>query len=292
MSTGAAKTAIKEQREHYRLSVNSYDRASSLLVAMLVMTGVGVAALLIIFFTRQFITVPVPPVVLPLDPAERPAEAAMGLKQDIEPPGIEEAPELDEPQLMDTLNALTSEMSSKVAVLSDEALDAGQQASKGSGFGDNRTSGGGGGAPEPAREYRIEVADADEYAAWLDFFKIEIIAATPSPNPPPVYYAAKLTQAQPTVRTAKYSEVKEHVVSPTGPHRQFIEQLAQKAGIADKGQIFSMAFPQETYVLVLGLEQQYAKQQGKRIDDIERTIFKVTTTGGAFAFEVEEQLYY
>ena len=78
--------------EDYQLNVSAYDRASSLLVSLLVMVGVAVLSLLIIFFARRFVTNPAPIPVLPFDPGDRPADAAAGVAQDIEPPGIEDAP--------------------------------------------------------------------------------------------------------------------------------------------------------------------------------------------------------
>ena len=152
MSTAAIR---RERRENYRLEVSSYDRASSLLVSMLVMAGVTFIALLIIFFARAFVSEPVPIPLTPLEPGDRPEEAAMGVAQDIEPPGVEDAPELTEPSLMDTLNALTSTQSSKVAMLSDQALDANKTVGKGSGLGDSRKAGGGTGGPSRGRDLNL-----------------------------------------------------------------------------------------------------------------------------------------
>lgn len=284
---GAARTS---SREHYRLEVNSYDRASSLLVSLLIMVGVATVALLIIFFARRFVTIDAPIPVMPLDPAERPLDAAMGVAQDPEPPGLEDAPELNEPQLMDTLNALTSTMSSKVAVLSDQNLDASDAASKGSGLGDSRTSGGGGGAPEPRREIEFEFADLPTYARWYDYYKIELGVFG---NSPTVYYASNLGNAKPTVREGPRSAEKRYYFpSNQGPLFAFDQQLANKAGIAGRGSITVQFFPEEAYIILLGKEQQQAKLAGKPIDQIERTVFRVETKGSGFDFVVKEQLYY
>lgn len=291
MSTATADRPGKAKREHYELEVNSYDRASSLLIALLVMVVVTLAALVIIFFARRFVDIPVAVPVMPLDPAERPAEAAMGLKQDIEPPGIEDAPELSEPKLMDTLNALTSTMASKVAILSDENLDADTEVGKGSGFGDNRTSGGGGGAPEPRREFKYEFADIATYAKWYDFYKIELAALDQTAAS--VAYASNLSNAKPSVREAPRAEENRYaIVCGQGDLYRYDLQLAEKAGIASRGDYLLQMFPNELYVQLLGLEQAQAKKAGKKIDEIERTIFNFESRGAGFSVAIQEQLYY
>ncbi|MEN1681760.1 MAG: hypothetical protein AAGJ46_19435 [Planctomycetota bacterium] len=281
----------KVHREHYRLGVNSYDRASSLLVSLLVMVGVAVLALLIIFFARRFVGTTVPPVIKPRDPAERPADAAMGFKEDIEPPGLEDAPELLEPKLMDTLNALTSKLSSKVAILSDDNLDADNAPGKGTGMGDRRTSGGGSGAPEPMRIIEYEFADEATYARWYDFYKIELAVATATS--PTVWYASNLSAAKPTVRQGPRSEDQRYLFPANeGALYSFDLGFARTAGIADKGNFVFQCYPEAAENLLLGREQQQARSAGKPLDQIQQTTFSVKSTRSGFDITVKEQLYY
>lgn len=281
----------KVHREHYRLGVNSYDRASSLLVSLLVMVGVAVLALLIIFFARRFVSTTVPPVIKPRDPAERPADAAMGFKEDIEPPGLEDAPELLEPKLMDTLNALTSKLSSKVAVLSDENLDADSAPGKGTGMGDRRTSGGGSGAPEPLRIIEYEFGDEATYAAWYDFYKIELAVATSTS--PTVWYASNLSASKPTVRQGPRSADERYLFPASeGELYAYDMKFARAAGIADKGNFVFQCYPEEAENVLLGREQQHARDAGKPLDQIQQTTFTVKSTRSGFDFTVKEQLYY
>src|SRR3990172_6054884 len=95
----------------YELRVNWYDRVSSLLVALLAICGATVAALVIVYFARRLSASQVAIPIQPVNAASRPAHAAIGLKRDLEPPGIEEVPELIEPQLQDTLSALSTAVS-------------------------------------------------------------------------------------------------------------------------------------------------------------------------------------
>ena len=289
MSNPAAPSKRTASREHYQLEVNAYDRASSLLIALLVMFGVLFVALVIMFFARRMVTIQAPIEIRPFDPSERPAEAMMGLQNDPDPPGIEDAPELTEPALMDTLNALAA-VSDKVAILSDEQLDGDNTTGKGSGVGDNRASGGGG-APEPRREIKFEFADISNYARWYDHFKIELAAMSQFSST--VYYASRLSNTKPTVRTGDRSAEQRYVFPANeGPFYAFDRKLAEKAGIASKGEFLLQCFPTEAEGLLLGKEQQQARAAGKKIGDIKRTVFKVVASGGGFDFVVEEQLYY
>lgn len=285
----ARKPAHKEHREHYRLGVNSYDRASSLLVSLLVMAGTVFFALVIIFFARQFVSMPVPVPVIPLAPGDLPEDRPMGVAEDIEPPGVEDAPELTEPSLMDTLNALTSTVSSKQAILSDQALDASDKVGRGSGLGDKRQPGGGGDGL-PSREIQFEVANLDAYAKLLDFFKIEI--GVISTTDTTAHYATQLSRAKPAVRTGPRGGEKRYYFQPRGVFANFDRQLASKAGIAGKGQLIYHFYPQESYMMLLGIEQQHARQAGKKPADIELTAFQIKPKGSGFEFVVDEQLYY
>src|SRR6185369_11395004 len=98
-------------------------------------------------------------------------------------PGVEEAStNSTEPQIEDTLSALSTAVSQRTATLSDEQIDIGIEPNQGKG-GDNRTPGfgggrgggvgggigsgfgkGRGGPPEPRREIRFEPANLLAYA--------------------------------------------------------------------------------------------------------------------------------
>lgn len=88
VETEDTRMSKSDQPSRYRLRVNSYDRASSLLVSLLIVASVTVAGLLIVYFARRLIVTQRAVPVTPVDAAGRPADAAMGLKRDIEPPGI------------------------------------------------------------------------------------------------------------------------------------------------------------------------------------------------------------
>lgn len=280
----------------YRLSVNSYDRGASLLIALLIMVGVAVGALVIIWYANHLNRRSTPPFLLPVNPASRPADAAMGLKEDIEPPGIEDAPELTEPQLQDTLTAL-SDLSNKSALLADDAIDSDSEVGKGSGFGDSRQAGMGGDGPpvkEPQREIRFEPADRNEYSRFLDFWKVELAVLDQRNNM--VYYASNFTAANPQVRNADPSKNPENRVSFVSNGTAFEpldRALCTRAGIAGRGNIIIQFWPNESAGFLLGLENQEMQKAGKTsLEQVQRTVFRVVRDGNEFTWELEEQVYY
>lgn len=273
----------------YRLKVNSYDRASSWLVALLVISVVTVVGLLIVYFARRLITTEVAIPVTPVDAATQPGDAAMGLKRDLEPPGIEDVPELVEPQLADTLTALTSAVTAKTALLADEDFDSDADLGHGHGLGDSRRAGAGSGngETEPQREIRFQPENLQQYAAWLDAFGIELGVLGRDNK---IYYAYNFTHAQPDVRVGEPAEEKRlYMNSALGHFASLDRQLAERAGIADHGRIILQFYPPATQAILFRLEQQQAK--GRRPEDIRRTVFRVTPKGDHFEFSVISQTY-
>lgn len=292
MSTATAEKPRKARSTHYELTVNSYDRASSLLIALLVMVGVTVVALAIIFFARRVIDIPVPVPFKPVTPAEKPSELAMGLALDPEPPGVEEAPELNEPQLMDTLNALTNAVSEKVAVMSDVTIDANDAPGAGDSRGDRRAVGDGpAGGPQPEWKIEYQFAGIDDYARWYDFYKIELVSMKDGREE--FIYASNLSAAKPTVRRGHYTKEKRQMVyCSAGDLYAFDQQLARKAGILGGAETLLQALPDELRGILGGYEVAEAKKKGKTPEQVEQTVFVFETNGTKFSVSVRDQLYY
>lgn len=293
MSSASGSSPAPPQRRTYQLGVNSFDRAASLLVSLLIMVGVTVGGLLIIFFARQAIlsqiAIPVQPVSLG---GGRSPDVPLGFARDLEPPGLEDAPELNEPQLQDTLATITESFnSSNAAVLSDEMIGNAAEAGRGSGLGDSRAVGTGGPGDyvrEPDREVKFKPATLAEYAEYLDYFKFELgVFGGQDEN---VYYAFNLAKPQPDVRNAKPPDNRLRFLSAGTPLEGLDRQLVKKAGIGGRGRYVAQFCSPETEQILLGLEQQRA---GKRTrEQIKRTVFRVTHQGSEFEFSVEEQTYF
>ena len=280
--------SVSRPTPKYELRVNWYDRVSSLLVAMLVICGATVAGLVIVYFARRLYSSQVAIPIQPVNAASRPADAAMGLKRDLEPPGIEEVPDLIEPQLQDTLSALSTAVSAKSALLSDEDIDSEFDPGHGSGLGDNRQAGvgDGTGTEEPRREIRFEPESLEHYAQWLDFFGIELGVLG---NDNQVYYAYNLSRETPDVRVGEPAQEQRLFMNPTDSQfAAFDRQLATKAGIVERGQIILQFYPPKAQAILYDLEK---RAGGRNPEQIRHTVFRVKPPGEGFEFSVEEQSY-
>src|SRR5687767_2164856 len=87
------------------LSVSSYERTATMVVAMLVVFGTLFVGLAIVFFSNKFGGKTVEPIAFVPMEASSP-NASGGVGDDPEPPGVEDAPDLSEPALQDTLAAV------------------------------------------------------------------------------------------------------------------------------------------------------------------------------------------
>lgn len=290
MSTAAGSP---RKKAHYRLQVSSYDRVASLLVALLYMIGIVVGAMVIIFLFRQFNPEKAPPDLITINPAPR-GEKPKGIADDIEPPGLEDAPVLNEPELQETLKELSSALTSKTAMLSDEVFHTAGQAAQGSGLGSvdgtGNTTGGGGNAPP--KELRFNPASDADYAAMLDFFGAELAVLDPRSNR--IYYAKNLSAAQPQTRSEPYSPPDRFLFMARGAPLQPIEiRLARKARIMKAGATVITLWPQEVANNLYRLEQERMHANGRKtLEEIDKTFYRVEKQGRGYVFSVEDQTYF
>lgn len=299
--------ASSPSRPQHELRLSSYDRVSSWLISLLVVVGVTVGSLVLIYVTRELIikdfSVPVTPVYTGGGGGTG-RVGPPGAGTDLEAPGMEES-QLTEVPIEDTLSAVTSAVTSKTSLIADDSIELGVEPVEGAGLGDRREPGSGGGRGgghgggigsgfgpgvgrrEPQREIRFEPTDLNEYAKWLDFFKIELGVLGEDNK---VYYAYNLSREKPSVRNGDPSQETRLYMNPTESMFAALDrQLATRAGIADKGRIILQFFPPDTQAILFGLEQ---KKAGDRTpEQIRRTVFRVTRKGAGFEFSVEEQSY-
>ncbi|TWT90016.1 hypothetical protein Mal64_03990 [Pseudobythopirellula maris] len=285
-SAGAAAS-----RHANGLRVSAYDRVSSLLIALLLLVGMGTVGIGIIFFTRSITTVRVAIAVQPVE-ASAAIDSSRGAAEDPEPPGSEDSLETVDASLQDTLNLVIGAANSQLSLYDPDAEDTELNTPRGSGRGDHRRSGAnqnGAYVQEPQREIRFEPASLDEYARWYDSAGMEL-AVLGRDNK--VYYAASLSQAKPSLRTGDPTEEKRLYFNSTGgPLEGLDRQLAKKAGILSKGSVVLMFCQPQTQAELLALES--AEAGGKPVEKIRRTVFRVSRDAGkGFVFSVERQDYY
>lgn len=273
---------------------------------MLIVTCVAVGSLVLIYFSRKFIVkefaVPVTPIATGGGGTGGIGGSPSGSELDI--PITDDAAVFSEPEIQETLTAVAAAVTMRTAVLADETLDIGADLTEQRGDGRSPGSGGGSGggvgtgigagfgpgrgaAKEPRREIRFEPANMQEYAQWLDFFEIELGVLGQDNK---VYYTKNVSREKPDVRVGNPAEETRLYMNPTDSQFAALDrQLATKAGIADKGPIILQFFPPQTQAILFALEQKTAG--ARKPEAIRSTIFRVTHTGKAFQFSVEDQTY-
>lgn len=288
-STQRPTAAGSEQK--YQLTVNAYDRTAALIVALLVIVGCTVLGMSVVFFTGKFVHTVEP---IPVVPVEATSPAAnQGLAEEPEPPGVEDAPDLSEPQLQDTLETLANAVSKKV-LISDELIDAEKEAGKGQGLGDARMAGPGGvGVVERVPRWqrwkiRFQPDSAGEFARWLDYHKIEI-GVLGRDNL--VHYGYGFSQSVPKVRTGEpKKETRGYTSAADGPMPALTMELARQADVAKFGPIVLLFYPFEVESVLWTLEKKYSG--GRDANDIRETVFTVVREGKEFKFQVIDQNYF
>lgn len=278
----------------YRLEVNAFDRVSSLLVALLVLIGTTVAVMVVVFLFRRFSPETEQPLLTRV-PKMR-GEPPKGYEEDIEPPGLEDAPTDAPPQLQDTLKELTNAITSKTAMLSNEVFQSdASEAGYGTGKGHKDYDGTGGeGGNMPIQELRFDPASDLDYARMIDSLGGELAVLDRRSNK--VFYAKNLAQAKPTTREGTpeaENKANRYRLLSGGLLSKIELRLARKAGIMKAGGIILVFYPEETANKFFVAEEQMMFKNGvKALEDVDRTVFRITKEGREYKISVEDQKYF
>jgi hypothetical protein len=294
MASGTAAQSVDQHQTgpSYQLAVNSYDRASTGVIALLVMVGMLVLGLAVVFFSNKFSSTIEPIAFVPVEASS--PNANQGLAQDPEPPGVEEAPELVQPELQDTLDAL-SEFSLDQSLLSDEAIDAAKEAAKGEGLGDARQAGpGGDGVVERVPRWerwkiRFEPPSAADFALWLDHFNIRVGVLGRDNK---VHVAWGFSKGSPTVESTEPKQYQAwgQTIPADGPMPALTKDLARKAGTLSRGPIALLFYPKAVEDLLWTIEQKENKSGDP--NKVRETVFTVIKVSDGYKFEVVSQKYF
>lgn len=273
-----AATAGTINRER-PLAVSLYDQMAALLVAGLFILGIIVTLLFIVWLTNQvWDRVEAIPIYL-----EEPAggEAPLGDADDLEEPGDEEVEDLNEPQLQETLTAITDAISSQQATLDSLDGDA-RSSTKGKGRGSRSgvPGGTGTGTPRGLRwQIQYDATDLKSYAAQLDFFGVELAVLRSND----VDYCFHLTKSVPDKRTGPPDNERLYFRWQHGPLQAADRDLLKKAGIPS-GRIMLQYYSKETENLLAHVEHQALN--GRPLASVKRTVFGVQQTGDKYEFVV------
>jgi hypothetical protein len=282
-----------------KLSVSTFDRAATLVITSLVTVGATVACLALVFFANKFTSTPTPIAMVPVEATSPTGNGGFGT--DPEPPGVPDAPELSEPQLGETLDAMMSvdvlsAVATSDAVVSDRSIEAaGQAAGRGNGLGDARQPGpGNDGVIERVPRWerwkiRFEPNSEAEFASWLDQFKIRI-GVLGRDNMVHVAWGfasgASQVEAKAPLDYASWGQT----IPADGPMPALTSRLAQKAGIMQFGRIALLFYPFEVESALYTLEKE--RNTSGDANKIRETVFTVIRDRSGFTFKVIDQRYF
>jgi hypothetical protein len=276
-----------------QLQVSLYDRASSMLLALLVTFGAVAVLLFIVWLTGKVIDPPLAPpaphfVELTRDGGEnggdRQAPGGTQLDTPSDEPSFGKKDET--PDVEEQLNRFDAAAVSKA----DDSFGTGGGkyggTGSGKGWGDQRDRPPGS-PPPPARHWEVLFSKStlDAYAKQLDFFRIELGVLLPDNKIVCVY---NLTKSKPDTRTVANpaSEDRYYLTWRSGEMQQADRDLLARAGV-DVGDALIVKFlPPQVEEQLAELERGYARTDAKRI---QRTRFGVRPEGAGFAIFVLEQ---
>lgn len=270
----------------YSLRVTAFDRAVSMLAALLILLGFCVVALFIIWLTgRSWGTQTAVPVVLqPI------GEGGLPLGSDLEintenPGQIED---LEQPQLQDALASVADIVATRLVDLDNPLITDPNSTEVGGNKGDLRRGQGSGGNGVPRRwEIFFDKGNTiDTYARQLDFFGIELGILLPGNQ---VQYVSGFSQPRPQVRVGPAdAEKRFYLTWQRGDLQQADRELLARAGINPGNRLIVKFLPPEVEAKLAALERAYASG---RANQVSSTRFGIRREGNGFAFYVISQQY-
>jgi len=271
------------------MRVSRYDRASSALIISLVAVGSSVALLFLVWLTRQILTSKEAVPVEYIEALGEGDDAAGGSSDELMEPGMDEIAEI-EPELDETLSAVTDAISSKAAAL-DALFGDSLSAAGAKGDGREARTGGEGAIVIPRwQRWQIdfESADLPTYAKQLDGFGIELAACGGGSES--IEYATHLRKPAPDKRTgAATDEDRLYMTWRHGGLRRADIALLARAGVQTAGKLVVQFYPPAVEQQLAAAEMQ--KAGSRTIEEIRKTVFGITGGGGNYSFYVKEQQY-
>ncbi len=272
------------------LKISLYDQASGMLIALLAIVGTIVAVLILAYLSQniRFDFGQIPPVLMETEGTGDPIK---GAGDELEDPGVEEMPEVMEPQLSATLESISSVVS--IAVPVDAFESTSTVVGQGDSLGSKRAAGtgGSGGSVTPRWErwqVRFSSNSVDVYAKQLDFFGIELAAIGGGSKD--VEYAFALAKRPIQRRTGPSADEKRLFMTWTkGALKQFDLQLLQMAGVPMQGKECIQLYPAATENQMATLENQ--KLAGKPLKSVKRTVFSIRAAGSGYEMFVSDMQF-
>lgn len=290
-TTAPAIPAARRHRRTDQLAVSTYDRAASMLIALIVLASFFVLLLFLLWLTNRAFRRPESYTTVTAGLSGH-SDQAFGAGHELEPPGAEELADLKTPELSDTFEDVQKAITSQMATL-DILDDATDLSGPGRGPGDNRPLGPGDErSPDVIpRSQRWEVRFAgtrlELYAKQLDHFGIELAAVGQSGT---VDYAFALSKNTPNRKSGKAeAEKRMYMTWRGGKLKEADRTLLSMAGISTNDRITMQFYPVSTERKLATTELLYA--DGRTIEEIRKTVFGVRSVGAGYEFHVINQEY-
>ncbi|MDP6554766.1 MAG: hypothetical protein QGG71_08875 [Pirellulaceae bacterium] len=276
------------------MRVSRYDQVAGMLVSLLILIGCAVGIMFVIWLTMTLVFRQAAVPIKLIENAAGRGDNPPGFERDMLAPGMEEMPELAEPQLEAALEAVTSAVSS-VAASTDVLNTASSVTSKGEGGrGDSRPPGPEGEGdniiPRWERwEVRWVSTGIPAYARQLDFFKIELGAGGGSPL---MDYAYDLSKSPKKRQGTSKAEKRLYMTWKGGTLQQFDRTLLGRVGIGTNNRIMFQFYPEEVEDRLAWIEKVNADKLGHlSVKEYLKTIFGVKAKGSQYEFFVAEQRF-
>ena len=272
------------------LQVSAHDQVASLVVALLIVVGFFTTTMFLLWLTTRVHSGKIQGPVEYLEDLGEQGEDSLGEADDLEPPGVEELPDVEQPQLSDTLQAVTDVVSNQVAVL-DALQGSSALMGKGSGLGDRRKRGTGSGGIRPERKINYITTSIEAYADQLDYFQIELGVLRRGSDT--LDYASQFSAERPTNRTATKEEESRSFFLWTGanPLVDLDRKLLEKAGLQLGNGVIIQFWPKDSWQLLLHAEKDYAEAAGFARSSVRRTIYSVNAVKSGYEIVVTDQAY-
>jgi hypothetical protein len=250
------------------------------LIALLILVGSAVALLFGVWLTSRVFFVPDDPKIVGVE-EESGTQNPTGSARDINEPGVEELNDLAEPDVQDTLVAVTDAVSSVAASL--ESLD-GIVSSRGIGMGDNRKPGVGDGIiPRWQRwEVRYSSTTLEDYQRQLEFFGIEL--GTLGGGRPGVDYVSFKNGASQKRSTAIGDDDRLYFIWQGGKFKEHDRTILSAAGVATAGRVLCQFYPKALEDRLATLER--AKIGDRSLREVQKTFFGIQGIKRKYEFYV------
>ena len=272
-------------------TVSSYDKLSAILIAAITIIGFMTTILFLIWLTTDVdYTAPTQGVEI-TDIGDPGDEKPEGFEDDAFEPGVEEFPEIDVPQLAQSIEAVTDAVSS-VRANSEKVSGDAAQMGKGKGFGarEGGPGGGGDGIPEFKRwKINYEASDIDTYKKQLSFFDIDIGVIRRDSDD--VYRIKDPGAKMEVVKSSREQEKSLYFAHIQRRMMRWDEAIASTAGVNTVGANLIQFYPEKARSRIRAQEAQFLAKDGRKLPDIRQTIVKLATLNDGFDFVVEDVLY-